>query len=349
MSMNELLELCLESGESSYRCKQIADWLYRKGSKDIASMTNLSKDFRSRLSDKADLYLPEIVSEAISVTDGSRKLLLRLRDGNRIETVILPEAGRMTVCLSTQVGCSLDCVFCRTGTMGFTRNLDAGEIVGQLILAENSQTKKITNVVLMGMGEPLLNLDNVLKAIEIFRSDLAFAIGSRKITLSTSGLLEGLRRIENLRPSLLFGIAVSLNAVNQEMREKMMPAAARQPLDKLLDATGKLARRGRRGLTFEYVIIGGVNDSLADAKELARLVGQISCKVNLIPFNSYPGAKYEPPSGSNVKAFHLSLLKQGIAVTLRESRGNDIQGACGQLAAELRGKSEAEQKLSRNS
>lgn len=328
----ELVELCESLGESSYRADQLMRWLYHDRVGSIDAMTNLPREFRALLATEAAIRRPEPVRTESSELDGSLKLLLRLESGHSVETVLLPAHDRLTACLSTQVGCSLGCGFCRTGEMGFVRNLDASEIVGQLLAAAGESERRISNVVLMGMGEPLLNLDNVVRAARIFRDEKIFAIGSRKLTVSTAGIVKGLRKIASLRPELMFGVSVSLNAPDQELREELMPSATTNPLDELIPAAASLARRGRRGLTFEYVLLGGVNDRQSHARRLARLIRDINCKVNLIPFNPYPGAGFVRSSQKSTADFLRILVDNHVPATIRASLGKDILGACGQLA-----------------
>jgi len=299
-------------------------------------MTNLPMEFRSLLSTRAEIRYPELIKSESSAIDGSLKMLLRLEGGHSVETVLLPAHDRLTVCLSTQVGCALGCGFCRTGEMGFVRNMETAEIVGQVLVAAGETQRRISNIVLMGMGEPLLNLDNVIRAVRIFRDEKIFAVGSRKLTVSTAGITDGLRKIGSLRPELMFGISVSLNAPDQELRKKLMPAAAANPLHELMDAAASLGRRGRRGLTFEYVLLGGVNDREDHARRLARLLRNISCKVNLIPFNPYPGAEFTRPDERSTARFLKILVDNRVPATVRASLGEDILGACGQLATDKR-------------
>jgi len=323
-------------GEPDFRARQLWHWIYHQGARDFEAMTTLSKGFRARLAANYTLDRPRAVSAQVSV-DGTRKWLLRLADGQEVETVYIPEDDRGTLCVSSQVGCTLTCRFCHTGTQALVRNLSAAEIAGQIMTAlddlgdwpRTREGRRVTNLVMMGMGEPLYNYDNVAAAIRTVLDDEGLAISKRKITLSTSGVVP---LIERCGEELGVGLAVSLHAVRDELRNELVPINRKYPIAELLAACRAYpgAHNARR-ITFEYVMLDGVNDSEADARELARLLGDLPAKVNLIPFNPWPGAPYQCSSQRAITRFAKILNDAGLSAPVRVSRGQDIMAACGQL------------------
>jgi 23S rRNA (adenine2503-C2)-methyltransferase len=327
------------------RASQLWGWIYVRGVTSFGAMTDIAKDLRGELAESFDLARPEIVTEQISV-DGTRKWLLRLADGKEIETVYIPEDDRGTLCISSQVGCTLTCSFCHTGTQRLVRNLTAGEIVGQIMLARDrigdwpgaaaavarllpSSERKITNVVLMGMGEPLYNFDHVRDACLIAADGEGLAIGKRRITLSTSGVVPEIPRWGREAGTML---AISLHAVRDELRDRLVPINKKWPIKDLLSACRAYpGLSNAKRITFEYVMLKGVNDSVADAKELVRLLAKIPAKINLIPFNPWPGAPYECSEWEQIEKFAEVVNRAGYASPVRSPRGRDIMAACGQL------------------
>ncbi len=329
-------------GEPDFRARQLWHWIYHQGARDFEAMTTLSKGFRARLAANYTLDRPQAVSAQVSV-DGTRKWLLRLADGQEVETVYIPEDDRGTLCVSAQVGCTLTCRFCHTGTQALVRNLSAAEIVGQIMTAlddigdwpRTREGRRVTNLVMMGMGEPLYNFDNVAAAIRTVLDDEGLAISKRKITLATAGVVP---LIERCGEELGVGLAVSLHAVRDNLRDELVPLNRKYPIAELLAACRAYpgAHNARR-ITFEYVMLDGVNDSEADAHALARLLGDLPAKVNLIPFNPWPGAPYECSSKRAIARFAKILNDAGLSAPVRVSRGQDIMAACGQLkSASLR-------------
>jgi len=327
----EQLEIFLSSfGKEKYRTKQILRWIYQRHISDFALMTDLAKDFRVQLAEQAIISTlePECVETS---SDGTRKYLFRLTDGMSVEAVRIPmDEGRATLCISTQVGCAMGCQFCMTGTFGLTRNLRPEEIVNQVCAA--LQDGPIANIVLMGMGEPLHNLDNVVAALKIFYLDDGLGYGTRRITLSTCGLVP---EIKQLGQRIKVHLAVSLNATTDEVRSRLMPINQRYPLSELISACREYALLTKQRVTFEYILLGGVNDSLADAKRLVKLMHGVRSKVNLIAYNEHPGAEFKAPGAESIKAFQSYLLQRDIVATLRASKGQDISAACGQLKGKL--------------
>jgi len=321
-------------GEKPFRATQVMKWIHDQGVADFAAMTNISKTLRANLQEETEIRLPEIVADRLS-DDGSRKWLFRLADGNCIETVFIPEAERGTLCISSQVGCMLNCSFCSTAQQGFNRNLTTGEIVGQLWLAARAlgQTcqgeRVVSNVVLMGMGEPLLNYDNVVRAIRIMLDDFAYGLSRRRVTLSTAGVVPAIAR---LREDCDVSLAVSLHAPDDLLRNELVPLNRKYPIQTLLQACKDYAGEGRRRVTFEYVLLDGVNDSDAHARRLARCLEGVPAKVNLIPFNPFPQTCYRRSSEARIGRFFELLNRAGIVTITRRTRGDDIDAACGQLA-----------------
>ncbi len=324
------LELWVQqAGQPAYRARQLFKWLYSQKSVDFQAMTDLSKDFRSWLAENTRISCVNR-EKVLTDVDGTRKLLFRLQDGERIESVLINEGERLTLCVSSQVGCAFGCRFCLTGGDGYRRNLTMGEIVDQICAArrELDPHDRLTNLVFMGMGEPLANLEEVLKALEIITSNQGLNFSTRRITLSTVGLIPEMLKLSRLIPIKL---AVSLHAADNKTRSRLMPINNRYPLEELLDACRQLDLPRRNRITFEYLLLGGVNDSPEAAQTLAKLLGGLRAKINLIPFNEYPGANFKRPSSTRVEEFKKILQAKHFTATVRESRGAGIMAACGQL------------------
>jgi len=328
---SDLEDLAVTLGGSRYRGRQLATWLYRKGVVSLEAMSDLPKDFRAALAERAAATLPA-VERVTPSQDGSRKIVFGLADGHRVSAVLMPDDDRITLCLSTQVGCGFACAFCLTGTMGLERNLTAGEIVGQVIAASAllAEGQRVTHVVFMGMGEPLANLGALVAAIRIL-TDARLGIGysPRRITVSTVGLASGIERLgrENLRVNL----AISLHAATDDLRARLMPVNRSWPLAALMDAVRRYPLAPRQRVFFEYVLLDGVNDGVEDARRLAELLRGVRAKVNLIPFNDWEGSGFRRPPLARILAFQSALLDAGITTTVRWSKGEDIGAACGQL------------------
>ncbi len=326
-------------GEKAFRATQVMKWIYHYGVDDFDAMTNLSKALRTRLNELAEVRLPEVLQEHPS-RDGTRKWLLRLECDNSVEMVFIPDGERGTLCVSSQAGCALACSFCSTARQGFSRNLSVAEIVGQVLLAarslgipENKGERVITNVVLMGMGEPLLNLDNVVKATDVMQDDLAFGISKRRVTLSTAGVVPGIERLRELSE---VSLAVSLHAPDDALRDQLVPINRKYPIAQLLEACRRyVVGKPHRRVTFEYVMLAGVNDTPAHARKLAKILGNVPSKVNLIPFNPFPGAPYRCSPQEDIDRFRDILMASGIVTITRKTRGEDIAAACGQLVGEI--------------
>lgn len=330
----EELESFLDKlGEKKYKAKQLAKWIYNKGVTDFEEMTDLSKELRRKLSEVAYIGKLKLTRKQVSKIDQTEKFLLELFDGKRIETVLMREKNRVTVCISTQVGCALNCIFCATGKSGFERNLSAGEIVDQIIAVKGylKEDEKVTNVVIMGMGEPLLNYENTVKAIRIIQSELGLSISAKRITLSTAGIVPGIHQLAD--EGLKIKLALSLNAPDDELRRKLMPITKKYPLSEVLEALKYYAKKNDIRMTFEYVLIKTVNDSEEQALKLANLIRGIPCKINLIPYNPIKECPYKKPDEETLMKFRDILYPRAPAVTLRRSKGEDIQAACGQLKA----------------
>ncbi len=332
MTPDEIVAFVEALGEPAYRGRQLATWVYVKGVADFAAMTDLPRGLRERLPAVAVVSPPAIVARHVS-RDGSVKLELGLADGRRVQSVVMPDGDRLTLCVSTQVGCGFGCAFCLTGTMGLERNLSAGEIVGQVWAARASLPSgaRLTHVVFMGMGEPLANYAATVKALRILVAPLGFGFSPRRITVSTVGLVKGLERLarENLRVNL----AVSLHATTDDVRSRLMPVNRGWGLDDLLAACRRFPLPVRQRMTFEYTLLDGVNDSAEEARRLARRLQGLRAKVNLIPFNEWPGAAFRRPAPERILAFQRALLDAGLTATIRWSKGEDVGAACGQLAS----------------
>ncbi|MFH1848390.1 MAG: 23S rRNA (adenine(2503)-C(2))-methyltransferase RlmN [Candidatus Omnitrophota bacterium] len=331
LTLDELKKELAGLGEPSYRAKQIFSWLYHKGADDFDLMNNLPAPLKDKLKNKYSIGKLEL-TERLKSVDKTEKFLFKLADGNFIETVLIYTSDRATVCLSTQVGCKFACSFCASGLGGFTRDLAPSEITGQILFLCFGLKRKITNYVFMGMGEPLDNYDNVSRAILIMNDPKGMNIGSRRITVSTCGLVPGIRKLKDL--GLQVNLSVSLHAANSELRDEVMPVNKRYPLRSLIEACESYIAEAGRMITFEYVLIRGKNDSLKDADELGAIAKRLRAKVNLIPYSAVPGLCFQPPLRKDIKAFAERISKKGARVTLRESKGGDIQAACGQLSGE---------------
>lgn len=325
-------------GEKPFRAAQVLKWIYQFGVDDFNEMSNLSKSLREKLSKEAEIKLPDIVTEQIS-DDGTIKWLLRLDSGNSIETVFIPENDRGTLCISSQVGCALECSFCSTAQQGFNRNLSTAEIISQVVIANRAlkciprNERVISNVVLMGMGEPLLNFDNVVTAINIMLEDNAYGLSKRRVTLSTSGVVPALDRLKEVSD---VSLALSLHAPNDELRNELVPINRKYPIKELLAACKRyIAGETKRKITVEYVLLDGVNDTPQHARELVKLLKDLPCKVNLIPFNPFPNSGYETSSNEAIERFRNIVVKGGLVTTTRKTRGEDIDAACGQLAGKV--------------
>lgn len=334
---------CASIGQKPFRATQLARWIHRYCCDDFDAMTNLAKEFRARLKDLAYIKAPSIIREHKSA-DGTRKWLFDVGNGNAVEAVFIPEDDRGTLCISTQAGCAMGCLFCSTGKQGFNRNLTTGEIVGQLWTAERKLRREagitdpndrvISNVVLMGMGEPLQNLDNVIPALRIFLDDNGYGLSRRRVTVSTSGLV---RQMDKLGEAVPVALAVSLHAPDDALRDKLMPVNKKHPLEELLAACRRYLKVAPRDfITFEYLLLGGINDAPEQARALVKLVKTVPCKFNLIPFNPFPDSDLKQPEREKVLAFAKILNDAGIVTTVRKTRGDDIAAACGQLAGEVR-------------
>ena len=318
-------------GKERFRATQIFKWIYQKDARSFEEMSNLSKELRAELAETA--FISDLAPEAVEEAgDGTRKYLFALSDGNAVEAVLIPDEGRNTLCISSQAGCAMGCEFCLTGTFRLTRNLATAEIINQIMAVRREFD--IRNIVMMGMGEPLHNLDNVIPAIQIMIDGNGMQFSNRRVTVSTCGLVPEMERLGREVPTV--NLAVSLNATTDELRDRIMPVNRRYPLRDLLKACKEFPLPGRRKVTFEYVMLGGLNDTLEDAKRLLRLTSDIPNKVNLIPFNEHEGCDFKAPTRAAVDAFHKYLIDRHVTVITRDSRGGDISAACGQLKGRLK-------------
>jgi len=351
---------CEGMGERAFRARQIMRWIHQRGAADFEAMTDVSKALRQRLATEAVIEGPSVLRDSVAA-DGTRKWLFDVGTGNAIETVYIPEGDgddeaedgiarryRGTLCISSQAGCALECAFCATGYQGFNRNLGSAEIIGQLwhavrrLSADTGMERPVTNIVMMGMGEPLANFDNVVTAMQLMLDDNAYGISRRRLTLSTSGLVPALDRLREACPVAL---AVSLHAPNDALRDQLVPINRKYPIRELLAACNRYIEKApREFVMFEYVMLAGVNDSPAQARELARVVRSVPCKINLIPFNPFAGSSFRRSSAAAVAAFRDVLYEQGYTVTVRRTRGDDIDAACGQLAGRVMDRSRRVQK-----
>jgi len=329
LTYEDLLAVINGMGERPYRAEQIFKWVFHRRATSIDQMTDISKAFRERLKEEYAIEGNRVI-EVRRAADGTRKYLSELEDSSRIESVLIAEGDRLTLCVSSQAGCAMGCRFCMTGMTGFTRNLTLAELTGQVFSAFDllEGEERITNIVLMGMGEPLANYDNVLKFTHILTSNMGFNFSHNRVTLSTAGLVPAIRR---------FGaeggvnLAVSLNATTDEVRDRIMPVNRKYPISELMAELRRYPLKSRKYITIEYVLIYGVNDTDEDARRLAGLLKGVACKVNLIPFNAFPGSSFESPAAERVERFHYIMKRSGYTVIVRQSKGAEIQAACGQL------------------
>lgn len=363
LSRSQFETLCAEMGEKPFRARQIMRWMHREGAGDLEVMTDVSRDFRARLAASACIAGPEVLRDT-TAADGTRKWLFDVSTGNAIEAVYIPEGDvdddvpgepggtgrryRGTLCVSSQAGCALECTFCSTGRQGFNRNLTAAEILGQLwhasrtLSVDLAMERPITNVVMMGMGEPLANFDNVVTAMQLMLDDHAYGISRRRLTLSTSGLVPAMDRLRDACPVAL---AVSLHAPNDALRDQLVPINRKYPIRELLAACERYIEKAPRDfVTFEYVLLAGINDSPEQARELVRTVRSVPCKLNLIPFNPFPDSGYIRSDPAAVSAFREVLLEAGLTATVRKTRGDTIDAACGQLAGRVQDKTKRTQR-----
>jgi len=342
----QLTAFFAEIGEKPFRAKQVLRWMHHFGESDFARMSDLAKSLREKLSAVAVVEPPQLIKEQLS-DDGTRKWLLDVGANNGIETVFIPEDERGTLCISSQVGCALECSFCSTGKQGFNRNLTVAEIIGQLWWANKALSRDpkgervISNVVMMGMGEPLANFDNVVTALNLMLDDHAYGLSRRRVTVSTSGLVPAMDRLRDTCPVAL---AVSLHAPNNALRDVLVPINKKYPLAELMAACRRYIEKAPRDfITFEYVMLDGVNDSVAHARELIALVKDVPCKFNLIPFNPFPMSGYNRSRPETVRRFRDELMQAGLIATTRKTRGDDIDAACGQLAGQVQDKTKRTQ------
>ena len=333
-----LREFFSSIGEKPFRAEQVLKWIYHQQVTDFEAMTNLGKELRSKLVEIASIELPGVLREQRSA-DGTVKWLLGLQGGSAVETVFIPETGRGTLCVSSQVGCALNCTFCSTATQGFSRNLSTGEIIGQVWLAANALgherngQRAITNVVMMGMGEPLLNFDAVVDAMSLMRNDLGFGLAAKRVTLSTAGMVPG---IDKLAETMDVALAVSLHAPFDDVRNTLVPLNKKYPIAELMAACGRFLKgQHKRQVTFEYTLIDGVNDHPEHAKALVKLLRRLPSKLNLIPFNPFPGTRYRCSSPERIEQFKKIVMAGGLIATVRKTRGEDIDAACGQLVGKV--------------
>jgi len=336
------------NGEKSFRASQLLQWIHRRGVDDFNAMTNLAKPLRTWLAEHAEIRLPALAREQAS-RDGTLKWLLRLPEGNGIETVFIPEEDRGTLCISSQVGCTLNCSFCSTARQGYNRDLSTAEIVAQVFVAHRALRARglgerpITNVVFMGMGEPLLNFDSVVRAIRLLLDDYAYGLSKRRVTVSTAGVVPALDR---LREECPVSLAVSLHAPDDALRDQLVPLNRKYPLKELLAACRRYVdRQPRRRVTFEYVMLAGINDGPAEARALVRLLADVPSKVNLIPFNPFPGTHYRTSEPEVIDRFRDILMAAGIMTVTRKTRGDDIDAACGQLAGKVNDRTRRSERL----
>ena len=336
MHLPEIESFIARLGKEKYRARQIMKWLYQHGAESFEEMTNLSKDFRAGINQIARIGQPRIVTTQTS-KDGTKKVLFGLVDGYSVESVLIPGKNHWTLCVSTQAGCGMGCRFCLTGTRGFKRNLLPSEITSQITktLFQMPEGENIRNIVMMGMGEPLANYENTVKAIKIITSDYGLGFSNRKVTVSTCGIAP---MIEQLGKDICVNLAISLNAPDNEKRSELMPVNRIYPLETLLAACRNYPMPGRRMLTFEYILMAGVNDSPEDAETLARLLKGIRSKLNLIAFNEFPGSVFKTPSEESIKTFQRILMNHHYTTIIRASKGSDILAACGQLSGQINGK-----------
>ena len=347
-------------GEPKFRAAQVLKWIHQLGVTDFDAMTNVSKVLRAKLKDCAEVRPPEVVFKEFSA-DGTRKWVFKVGDNSMVETVLIPDGERKTLCVSSQVGCSLDCSFCSTGKQGFQRDLNMAEIIGQVWVANASyyeeatpyeeRGRAITNVVMMGMGEPLLNFDNVVPALDLMLDDFAYGLSKRRVTLSTSGIVP---MLDKLTDTIDVALAVSLHAPNDDLRNELVPVNRKYPLKDLMAACRRYLRKhqpaegGRRKITMEYVMLSGINDRPEHARQLIALLRDVPSKINLIPFNPFPHAPYERSSRNAIMAFQKQLVEAGYICTIRTTRGDDIDAACGQLVGQVQDRTRRAERWQQN-
>jgi 23S rRNA (adenine2503-C2)-methyltransferase len=353
MSLKKLEDFFATLGEKPFRARQLMKWIHQRGITDIDVMTDISKPLREKLKSAAQIKLPNIL-EDYSSEDGSRKWIVEVESGSRVEMVFIPEAGRGTLCISSQAGCSLDCTFCATGKQGFNSNLSVAEIIGQLFWVnqklggfEEKSERPVSNVVMMGMGEPLLNFDNVIDAVNIMMDDYAYGLSKRKVTISTSGVVPA---IDKLKDHTDASLAISLHAPNDELRSQIMPINRKYPISELIRSVkGYMASLpDKRVPVIEYTLIAGINDHRQHARDLAKLLVQLPCKINLIPFNPFSLSDYQRPSNTSISNFRKILQEANYTVTVRTTRGEDIGAACGQLVGAVRDKTRRSSRIKQN-
>ncbi len=347
MGSEALRQWVTEQGEKPFRAQQLMKWMFHRLEADFSAMTDISKAFRARLAEVAEIQPPEVLLEKDSA-DGTRKWVMAMPGGSAIETVFIPDGKRGTLCISSQIGCGLNCTFCSTARQGFNRNLTTAEIIGQVWVAARSlgqtpEQRRITNVVFMGMGEPLLNFDNVMQAVSLMRDDFGFGLAGKRITLSTAGMVP---MIDRMREVTDISLAVSLHAPNDALRDQLVPLNKRYPIAELMAACKRYVA-GRRGdrVTMEYTLIEGVNDQPEHARELIRLLVNVPSKINLIPFNPFPGSNFKRPGQESIRRFQKLLLDHDKVATLRKTRGDDIDAACGQLVGQVADRTRRSQRL----
>ncbi len=347
LGSRQLKEFCAGMGEKPYRAKQLLRWIHHAGVDDFGAMTDIARPLRERLAQCAAIAAPKVMRDT-TAADGTRKWLLDVGTGNAIEAVFIPETNRGTLCISSQAGCALECSFCSTGRQGFNRNLTVQEIIGQLWWANKclgrgmAEERPISNVVMMGMGEPLANFDNVVAAMQLMLDDSAYGLSRRRVTLSTSGLVPA---IDRLRDECPVALAVSLHAPNDALRDQLVPINRKYPIRQLLAACLRYIEKAPRDfVTFEYVMLAGVNDSVKQARELVRAVESVPCKINLIPFNPFPDSGYVRSGPEAVARFRDVLAQAEIVTTIRKTRGDEIDAACGQLAGQVKDKTKRQQR-----
>ncbi|MGB2105853.1 MAG: 23S rRNA (adenine(2503)-C(2))-methyltransferase RlmN [Porticoccaceae bacterium] len=350
LSVSKLGDFFEQLGEKRFRATQMVKWIHQMGERDFNQMTNLSKSLREKLQKTAEIRLPEVVSCQDS-TDGTRKWLIKVEGGSCIEMVYIPEKDRGTLCVSSQIGCALDCSFCATGKQGFNRDLDTAEIIGQLWIAAESfdqfstkATRRVTNVVMMGMGEPLMNFDNVVDAMNLMMEDNAYGLSKRRVTLSTAGVVPALDQLAEVTD---VSLAISLHAPNDELRNELVPINRKYSVTEFVQSAKNYIEKmpdNRRKATVEYTLMDQVNDRSVHARELAVLLKDLPCKINLIPFNPFPGSDYKRVTNTALNRFRDILQAEGYTVTVRTTRGDDIAAACGQLAGEVNDRTKRQQR-----
>lgn len=349
LSPQQLEEFFESIGEKRFRATQVLKWLHQQGASSFDEMTNISKVLRQKLAEVADIREPEVILEKIS-QDGTRKWVIRMDGGSSIEMVLIPEGSRKTLCVSSQVGCALDCSFCSTGKQGFNRNLSAAEIIAQLRVAirsfgpfDTKDPRRVTNVVFMGMGEPLLNFDNVLAASQLMMDDNAYGLSKRRVTISTAGVVPAIDRLAGVSD---VSLAVSIHAPNDELRNQLVPVNKRYPLQELIASCNNYLRHlnDKRVITVEYTLLKDINDQPEHARQLLKLLRKLPCKLNLIPFNPFPNSGYEKPSNDAILRFKQIIVNGGIVTTVRKTRGDDVDAACGQLVGQVDDRTRRSQK-----